>query len=1812
MAGPNPPASQTIVFTSIPRGIQLPGETVQISVLVTPRLSGPNFLGAYPDWLQWTRNVQLHGLELTFQINGQEITRSVPVGALEPRLWEAVFKQDTLVNSYAYKDYSERFVSSYSQRDALTALKSIYQAAAVELALPNTHGQEEHYVNRRILMGLLEGFQVNWNERAGRAMRDEQFLQQRRRLDDPTLGAHARHAAYDPDLVGADGLPTAPQQDGHGSPESVTRKRQLAQDFSLFHHMPPAPPIKKPDMDTLLDFHQALSALNNYPELQRALGLVFVVDLPADAVPLTGPDTPGALGVTRARPGWDWAVPPEPRQPVFTAYYYSQTEADRRILLTAPRGGSPFKFSDPSLMRSGQVVGLLNLDPADFGLAQVDADGGLHKTILLSETAAGAAAPRHPEVFDPTSTLPTLRSAGLSLFADGRALSLLYGLQQSQKFNQALEQGDLQPRPFFAEDLVRGYRLDIWDSATGKWHSLHLRNGQYRLENEPFLTAGEEGFVKLGATQPAPDPERNPPNDDLYLHEAISRWAGWSLSVPPLGKHLTRDPDPLNAVPKNPGEDGFDPENPPETPFKMTTHYEVVTGSLPRLRFGLRYRMRARVVDLSGSGLPLDDALTDGLSERLSLPPGPDGFAYLRFEPVAHPALVLRDARGVTGPGSAVDRLVIRTYNSDPSKDADLPERAANDRHVAPPRTSVDMGERLGMFDDAASKLIADPAMWDLIRRRDAGNFRLPPQKITVAGKEQDIPVEPDESIDPLPYLPDPLASGAALRDLPGVPSGSLAQLSPGSAAPGSVAYTRLSDPNPRPGSATLIDFGGGGDWQKVRPFRLALDDGNGPPSWNPAKRLLTVYLPKGSSRVVPLTSYISPTNLKLMGIWQWLREYFEALAQNQPEITFLQPGFAVERIAHILQRAVEGGHWMLTPPLLLTLVNAVQQPIGRPVFTALTVQREPLILDPYSGPPLQTERINTSGVGETTALDAVTAWRLPGSLEAFLLGGLRVHRSSTAKLDLLASWDDPLDDPALGPPTTLHSSAHADELPLPEQGEGFLLAAGPTRRPVGYYDADHDLIAFVNRNDRLGSAPGGIVIDENAAPRHHFDDTRHHRVTYTAVATSRFREYFPDDPAHPLDFTRSSDPVTVDVPASARPAAPRVRYVLPTFGWQRQTATSLKRSVRFGGGLRIYLERGWYSSGEGELLGVVLYHAGNGALDREHWKSYITQWGVDPIWQTGWLPPLPSAWNFPEAVSEFGLSLEEHTPPASDGRPGKVDVAGFPVQYDEQHDLRYCDLTINTSVPNYNPFVRLALVRYQPHALPDARLSRVVLADFVQLTPDRSALVTADPFHPRLLRVTISGTAPRGPQPGGDPPFPPSQPVLTPTEIRVTVQERDPAVRSDLGWKDVPEPVATVVVEQSGTVPFQPDLRLWSGTVEFAQLPNLGQYRLLIREYEYISANYTLNTGGGEALPITRRQPGRLIYAEIIPLDEALIQAPPPPASGEGSPAQPDPQALPEPSDPAGDPFAGPEQPAALDYGQLPDLDFMNNPQAVDGHVKLAQAMLNAAGALPNSLQPLAVDGNFGPETQSAVENLQAGWLMPVTGVIDQATWYRLALMAPFPQLEPAPNDPPMQGPPVAVLQQLLNLSGAFPRLAVNGVFDPPTTAALGSFQQARGLVAAPVVDATAWPLLLEVPDDVAPSGSMLVTFAFDPQAAQPVTFVSSQTGDAPALPSDDLDPLEDTAGYWVELHDSNAQPLYRRILDDPFNLQAGFPSDDPDAPLQSQPTQAEPGEFSLLLPVLPQAVSLVIFSSPFDPDQREAAAQPLVFFAIADLLPV
>jgi hypothetical protein len=257
----------------------------------------------------------------------------------------------------------------------------------------------------------------------------------------------------------------------------------------------------------------------------------------------------------------------------------------------------------------------------------------------------------------------------------------------------------------------------------------------------------------------------------------------------------------------------------------------------------------------------------------------------------------------------------------------------------------------------------------------------------------------------------------------------------------------------------------------------------------------------------------------------------------------------------------------------------------------------------------------------------------------------------------------------------------------------------------------------------------------------------------------------------------------------------------------------------------------------------------------------------MDPIWQSAGLYGVPATYNFPDALTtETGLTLEERTARNAKGEPGRVDVAGYQVQYDESRKLWYCDLTINTFTDTYMPFVRLALVRYQPHALEHAKVSRVTLADFAQLTPDRSAMVTCDPHHPRSLRVVVSGIAPRGPRAVVHAEPRPQEISLRPTQIRVRVQERDTRIGTDLTWRDVAPGAAVVNAAFDDHVSGQPDLEMWAGTVTFAKAPEVRRFRLLIEEHEYISSNYALLDGR------TSKQAGRLIYAEAFELDDALI----------------------------------------------------------------------------------------------------------------------------------------------------------------------------------------------------------------------------------------------------------------------------------------------------------------------------------------------------
>ena len=1383
--------SQVLVFTAVPNGVT-PSKTLRVSLYLTPRLDKGATLSDFKDFLDWPGNIQKHGLKFTLACGTKTATVAANRAVLRSDVWQSIFSPTTYVAPFPASEFTNQLIVSYPVRDCLSYLKYAYQSIGAGRTI-----QDERSPLVPVLETLVfrRGSQSTLFSETSQ-MRVEMWNEQHPPLTIAERGSVVAAPAAVSGSSPPDGVPTtfAVPSNFH---DTATR-------FALFHHIPPAknrPPLpsKPADFAKTLDFHKALTALSAYPVLMRALGLVFDVEVPASlcsASPAAG--VYGTIVVKSVTAGFKWALTPTFGFPA-TAYVGSSSQF-RAAPATPPADVTAGNY------QPGDVIGgLLGLSPANYQLMQVDLDGALLKALALADN-----------VFNPASTpetagtdLPSLRTAGIGLIANGRGAQLLQAISQNNSFNQALVSNSPFPRALNAADLVRGFRIDIYSLHTKTWYSLHRRDATYKFGAHGgivIVSQDEEGFLQPAAATPAEDKTRKPnkiaqdnhipqPSGDIFFHERVSRWDGWSLSAQRPGGVLNRSPDPALATDPDPTM------NEPITPFKMETAFAARPGSLPELRFGNQYRLRARAVDIAGNSLPLNAATP----VNAALPAGGTLLPYLRFEPVNPPLVVLRQP---VAAGGSLERLVIRSYNANVSLDSS-PTNQQDSRHIAPPRTSVRMVEQHGMLDDASGHLRGDAGTFNLIVQRD--NYKLPTQGST--------PVDPSAHLQVL-YFPDPLSRGAALRDLPNTPDNTYGRI-----AKNVLNYQTLPDVQPNTGSVTFVGFGGG--WPGRQSFRLVVRESSAAPAWDAADRVLTVSLQKSAVAVVSLSSCMAPGDLSLMGIWGWIRELFEAaevdaMSTSSANVTV---NTTSDTLALLTRLVLEGGHEMLTPSRTLTMVHAVQQPLGRPTFLQLPVVHRP-------SDPILASTLNNS-------FTPITAWRSQGSQSAVLLGGLQINGDSSAKIELEASWIEVTDNPSQPEPTAAWNNGPVDTIPLADISGGAIYANAAATRMVAVYVPKIDALWFSAPFDELeGVATPGEV----AAPVHFFGDTKHRWVTYKAIATSRFQEYFPAN----LNFTRTGPPLVVDVPSSARPLTPDIAYVVPTFGWEEQETTNVKSSVRFGNGVRVYLNRPWYSSGEDELLGVVLWPSSVAAPDyatRETYKPYFTQWGNDPIWQTGALDEVPDIYDFPNAVSQAtGLSLEE--------TPQTFDVAGHAVNYDQVRGLWYCDIELQNFL-SYAPFLRLALARYQTHSIQGVELSRVTLADFVQLTPERSAVVSINPTDPSQARIFIGGLAPQGPNT---------------SLITVSVEQRLAGVPTDMGWMPAQPGLATVI--EDNPAPEQPGSTLWSGTVQFKKSPPPGEFRIIVHEYERIPF---LNDSGG----IDIAPPGlglRLIYAAIVPYDYPVL----------------------------------------------------------------------------------------------------------------------------------------------------------------------------------------------------------------------------------------------------------------------------------------------------------------------------------------------------
>jgi hypothetical protein len=1314
-------AQQQIIWTALPNGMRQDGGsvTLSLSVFVAPRLvNWPTLDGS--DFVDWPARLQTGGLTLdvfvddgsqtgTWQGSARIVTSPPP----DSQLWRALFTATTPVGA-GTNNLAARPVEPHPAQQLVSQIGTAYTSVGTGSPDDNykaLHRPAERGVLKAAFGSLASGLASPAGAASPVMLRDLDRIStaseaELYRLRDYLVanllrreaGLGQRQKVHAAELVAGVLSRTRPPGSLVEVIPTTDDPISAVKQFLAFHTcVTPADglDLKSDASDGDYGFHQMLTALAEYPQLLRRLGLVIDLELTADAAfPLS---SRGQLKQLRAVPSFGTALlggtliyspatnylfyplrqPPEVPLPLFCA--------------------APLSAGD-NLLDAELSCGLLNLhrgrgapqsDPV-YDVMQLDVDGAMLKAVTTIAGIVAGEGHGPPPIDDSTETgAPSLRTSGLSITWKGHADALSQGLQRAAQHESDLASGVT--TQMFAEDLIRGYRIDIRTAppapdqpgpgAASPWRSLHQRVGTYTVAQSggsPIVLPdiADEGFVQPGfAQKPAatPGPSADPP--PILVQDSLFHYQGWSLSVP----------RPSNPVDTAPGQDDPDPAGQTGAGgLQLQYDSQVPDNSLPRLRFGWYYQLRARAVDLAGNGLTLDQAdqviaafQGAGISPPI-LFPNIGEFSYRRYEPLHAPELVLRQD---LAEGETFETLVIRSNVGVSAQDfaASHPKyQAVNERHMAPPKTSQLMAEVHGVLDGSFGSA-GDFTTYYNICKKEKGTFDDPVildhrtgsyvpisyagrlsfgSRSRVAGPDR-YPIHGEPHLK-LPYLPDPVISGAALFGLPGV-LGQQGSIDPPTRQ---LEYT----PSNLPGSAaawlgyvTTIDYGPAQAWPDLSPFRLQLaeppNDNDSPqaqipplPVWDDQERVLTVFLRKAETATIYLTSYPSPNALPFMAPFDWVNVAGAPMRQED-----------------IVKLAQAGALSLISPAKKLTLVHAVQQPLLPPAPVGFDLVRS------------------------------------PGGTGAQIIGQSRVRWKSTAKLDLWATW---VERDGVGNSELRTYNTHVYEIVI----------------PTGDMSED-DLISI------------------SIAGKQEFNDTRYRHVQYQLVATSRFVEYFSSDIG---PVTLATDPNSPDMRAEAlntvQPAAPKVSFMVPAFQWLTPPATgsdpvALTRR-RIGGGLRVYLGPNWYLSGDGEKLAVVV-GSGTGEPDA------ATLVGQDPI-----VTPDPSA------SATVGM-LDVNGAPAQVINLQDSSIVAYDVEFEPTNGLWFADLRFDVRSANFN-FVKLVLARYQPMTSQDVpALSLAVAAGITQVAPDRFVTLLAtppqDPTAPGAqiqLQIQVTALAGSSPDP--------------------------------------------------------------------------------------------------------------------------------------------------------------------------------------------------------------------------------------------------------------------------------------------------------------------------------------------------------------------------------------------------------------------------------------------------------------------------------
>ena len=1337
---------QEIIFTTLPhQRAEVEGKDVlKLSVFVSMKLSTPvdTTLNEFEDILAWHEKV----LDADFQFrlqNGTVLDATLMKDKIDADLYQKIFHKDIKVDDFKEEeDLSVKKIHSFPIKHIQDFIIQSYKREAI--VDPKLKVTPEKFVDEDNL-GAISRIKLD-------ARTVQQATKSNRRVKMQASKMMAKKIDDDQNL-----RRTLQQRKFKRFEKRMSPKDDFTQ-LRQFHQVDKLKPKLhiKPEKPAF-EFHDIMAVVNSYPQIMRKLGIVLDFIIPYDSsFPDKGTIQLVPKSLVFEEEGTTVSTPA-------TAY-----EITNKGFYIGDKTNSIFK------------QGFVKINTNEFSVVQVDADGAALKTSNMAENKVQQIA-RFYEVRSELSVsrnlkikeleeaeppedegLPFMRSAGIAVTKNGMAEHLFKrienNLQIKQNFVTASPQlMQIQPKPkiqgvvpqmvqlkvktpvqvLYSDDVIQGYQMDIaYEDQPEKWHSLHQRKDEYTWideQNNPHTIndiEADEGFIQLGIAEDPDDPE------DVFVSETLARWEGWSLSVRKPGYAINESDDyelkPGETIKKDfvhtdktleARKYQFDPD----LEFRINAQSKIVPGTLPKLRFGKDYRVRIRAVDLAGNSVPLQNQPESPTQSIRS------NIRYMRYEPLASPIVLvgnkLKDGEFLESMviRSNYDQTVSEYENSHPVNGETLDDHSL--RYLLPPKNSQQMAENHNMFEKAFGNPQQAKEIYSIITNHE-GLYQQDE-------KNQEKIYKPNEV--EIIYLPDPMAAGVALFVADGFENTHSQEFAP-------RLFSFFTNEEIQPGKTNNIPQPE--DWYNAGHIRIRLEEGDQDAKWSATSRQLTVYMPKGLRTRIRFSTFWRENDLKeLSAIWQMVKEE--------------SPG----NISELKDLAFSGQHWMVSPSREMELVHAVQQPLEEPVIQQLLPNRD--FKQTYADINIQ----------------------------------FKVHGESTEKVELQSRWTEPFDD---GISVTIKEKQGRNSIPdvyvnyqddiitkgtipkpevlvkpqvqnlkvmpikrfqLRNQQEFEKDPQPASRKMNAIYKTQ--AVSFQKFEQEKKSAPKTLVnqvkfdvqefkftmmkaVKFRIKPLlHQFGDTKHRWLDFKLIAASRYREYFDKILASNTELitTRESEWLErINIPSSARPKAPEIDYIIPTFEWRKTQSGDAIRHQRVGGGIRIFLKRPWFSSGEDEMLAVILPDTkAKATLNRltmvsPGYSDYYTNWGIDPLLystQPSGFSPNPSDFRMNPVIDE-DLQYPEH-------QSAKAKAVAYPVHFDEERQTWFCDLNINPG-NMYFPFVKLILARYQPYSVrneqEDVCLSSVVSANFTQLMPDRQSTVRfkKDDSNSKFT-LTVEGT---------------------------------------------------------------------------------------------------------------------------------------------------------------------------------------------------------------------------------------------------------------------------------------------------------------------------------------------------------------------------------------------------------------------------------------------------------------------------------------